>query len=73
MSQRRTNILRMLGSTALCGAYLLITSGLLIPGVLLNMLGQALLLPFGIKTRSWDLVALSAFFVTVNLRVLIGF
>jgi len=72
VSQRHTNFLRMLGSAALCAAYLTITSGYLVPGVLINMLGQALLLPFGLRTKSWDLVALSAFFVVVNLRVLIG-
>lgn len=69
---RKINIMRMVGSASLCGAYLLITGGLLIPGVLLNTLGQLLLLPFGLRTRSWDLLALGGFFLTVNLRVLLG-
>lgn len=72
MTEKQISILRVAGSFALCAAYLTITSGALVQGVLLNMLGQALLLPFGLKTKSWDLVALSAFFVAVNLRVLIG-
>ncbi len=71
-TDRKTNLLRMAGSAALCGAYLLITSGFLIPGVLLNTLGQFLLIPFALRTRSWDLLGLSGFFLFCNLRFLIG-
>ncbi|ADF42415.1 hypothetical protein S-CBS2_gp059 [Synechococcus phage S-CBS2] len=73
MSQRHTNILRMLGSAGLCGAYLLITSGLVWQGVVLNSICQFLLMPFAIRTRSWDFLGLSGFFLGYNLKFLLGF
>lgn len=72
MTPKQISILRAAGSLSLCTAYLLITSGHVLAGVSVNMLGQVLLLPFGLKARAWDLLALSGFFITVNLRVLLG-
>jgi hypothetical protein len=71
MKEHHTNILRMLGSAGLCGAYLLITSGLVWQGVVLNSACQFLLMPFALRTRSWDFLGLSAFFLTYNLKFLL--
>lgn len=68
---RKINVMRMVGSASLAGAYLLITSGFLIPGVLLNTLGQFMLVPYAVHTKSWDFLALSGFFLFYNLRVLV--
>lgn len=72
MNDKAIARLRTTGSLGLCLAYLLITTGAPVAGVLVNMASQVCLLPFGLKTRSWDLLALSAFFVSVNLKVLLG-
>lgn len=69
---RKVNLLRIFGSVALCGAYLLITSGFLIPGVLINTLGQFMLIPYALRNRAWDFLGLSGFFLFYNLRVLLG-
>lgn len=68
---RKVNLMRMVGTASLASAYLLITSGFLIPGVLLNTFGQFMLIPFAVYTKSWDFLALSGFFLFYNLRVLI--
>lgn len=72
MSKRHTSILRILGSAGLCTAYLLILSGFVWQGVILNSIGQFLLMPFAIRTRSWDFLCLSAFFLAFNLKFLLG-
>lgn len=72
MTTKQVSALRMTGSFCLCAAYPALTTGRITLGVLLNLLGQLLLLPFGVKTRSWDLLALGAFFISINLKVLCG-
>lgn len=67
---RRIIWVRRLGVLCLCSAYLTITSGHLLPGVIINCCGQLLLLPFGIRFKAWDLVALSGFYLAINLRLL---
>jgi hypothetical protein len=69
---RKINLLRMTGSIGLCSAYLLITSGFLIPGVLLNTACQFALMPYSIRHKAWDFLAVSGFFLAANLRVLLG-
>jgi hypothetical protein len=63
---------RRLGVICLCTAYVTITSGFLLPGVLINCTGQLLLLPYGIRHKAYDLAALSAFYLAINLRILLG-
>lgn len=70
--QKRIRLFRIVGSACLCAAYFLITSGYVVCGVILNSLAQILLAPFAIEHKAWDLMALSLFFLTCNLRVLLG-
>ena len=56
----------------LCTAYLTITSGFLLPGVIINACGQIFLLPFAIRHKAPDLVCLSAFYLVINARLLFG-
>lgn len=70
ISEQKAIFLRRCGVACLCTAYLTITSGYLVTGVIINCLGQLLLLPFAIRFRAPDLVGLSAFYLLVNLRLL---
>ena len=67
---KRVILARRLGVACLCTAYVTITSGFLLPGVIINCMGQLLLLPFAIRHRAPDLVCLSAFYLVVNARLL---
>lgn len=70
MSAITANRLRICGSLALCAAYLLITSGFLVRGVLLNAVAQFALAPYLIKHKAWDLLAVSSFFLAADLQIL---
>lgn len=63
---------RRLGVLCLCTAYTTITAGFLLPGVIINCCGQLLLLPFAIRHRAPDLICLSAFYLCINTRLLLG-
>lgn len=72
ISERTAIITRRIGVGMLCTAYLTITSGFLLPGVIINCCGQLFLLPFAIRHRAPDLCLLSAFYLVINARLLIG-
>jgi hypothetical protein len=62
---------RLAASTLSVISYLLMTNKQVIPGVALNLLCQALLIPFAIKHRAWDMIGLSAFFSGVDVHILV--
>lgn len=62
---------RLMASTLSVVSYLLMTNKQVIPGVVLNLLCQVLLIPFSIKHRAWDMCFLSALFGGVDLHILI--
>ena len=47
-------------------SYICLVSGLVPAGALLNLVGQALIVPFALKNRAWDMIALTVFFTVVN-------
>jgi len=51
-------------------SYIALVSGLVSIGASLNLVGQILIIPFALKHRAWDMVALSVFFTTVNVIAL---
>lgn len=51
-------------------SYISLVSGLVAVGAGLNLVGQILIVPFALKHRAWDMIALSVFFSTVNVVVL---
>jgi len=51
-------------------SYIALVSGLVSIGASLNLVGQILIVPFALKHRAWDLIALSVFFTAVNLVAL---
>ena len=61
-----TSRCRMAASAIAPLSYICLVSGLVAPGALLNLIGQALITPFALKNRAWDMIALSVFFAAVN-------
>ena len=51
-------------------SYIALVSGLVPLGSALNLVGQALIVPFAVKNRAWDMIALSVFFTTINIVAL---
>ena len=62
---------RLVASTLSVVSYLLMTNKQVIPGVILNLLCQVLLVPFAIKHKAYDMCFLSALFGGVDLHILI--
>jgi hypothetical protein len=71
MISRRAVQFRILASGLSCLAYILLTSGYLVPGAFLNLTCQFLWLPYALQHKSYDLMVLSAFFAAVNLKILV--
>lgn len=57
---------RMAASAIAPLSYICLVSGLVPAGALLNLVGQALVVPFALKNRAWDMIALTVFFTAVN-------
>ena len=51
-------------------SYIALVSGLVPLGSALNLVGQTLIVPFAVKSRAWDMIALSIFFTTINVVAL---
>ncbi|WGL30662.1 transmembrane protein [Synechococcus phage S-CRES3] len=71
LTDKQTIWLRRAGVFCLITAYATITSGYLLPGILINSTGQLLMLPFALRFKMWDLCALSGFYLFLNLRILL--
>lgn len=65
------NYFRMMASTLSVASYLLMTNKQVVPGVALNLLCQALLVPFAIKHKAYDMVGLSALFGGIDIHLLV--
>ena len=61
-----TNRCRVAASAIAPLSYICLVSGLVPAGAFLNLLGQALIIPFALKNRAWDMIALTVFFTIVN-------
>lgn len=61
------NKARILSSLILCVAYVITLYVDTTTGSRLYLLGNALALPYMIKNKCWDIVALLAFFIVVGL------
>ena len=57
---------RLVASAIAPISYISLVSGLVSIGASLNLVGQILIIPFALKHRAWDLIALSVFFSAVN-------
>ena len=52
-------------------SYILLTSGLTVPGVIVNLMVQLLFIPFAVQNKAYDMCALSAVFSVINLKTLL--
>ena len=66
-----TNRCRVAASAIAPLSYICLVSGMVPLGALLNLVGQALIVPFAVKNRAWDMVALTVFFTAVNTLTLV--
>ena len=64
------NRFRVLASCLSVVSYLLMVQKHIIPGVAINLACQALLVPFALKQKAFDMVGLSALFVGINIHAL---
>jgi hypothetical protein len=66
------NRARIASSLVLCVAYIITLYMDEVVGARLYLIGNALALPYMIKHRCWDIVALLAFFIAVGLPKALG-
>jgi hypothetical protein len=66
------NRARIASSLVLCVAYIITLYMDEVVGARLYLIGNALALPYMIKHRCWDIVALLAFFIVVGLPKALG-
>ena len=60
-----------MASTLSVVSYLMMTNKLVVPGVVLNLLCQLLLVPFAVKHKAYDMCGLSAMFGGIDVHILI--
>ena len=53
-------------------AYGLLTHGLTTQGILVALVGQVSFIPWSIRNKVWDMVALDAFYIAIGLSKLIS-
>jgi len=66
------NRARILSSLILCVAYVITLYHDTITGARLYLIGNALALPYMIKHKCWDIVALLSFFIIIGLPKVIS-
>lgn len=66
------NQARILSSLVLCVAYIITLYVDTVTGARLYMLGNALAMPYMIKNKCWDIVALLSFFIIIGLPKVIS-
>ena len=71
-SAKIANTARILSSLILCIGYIIVFYYDTITGSRLYLVGNSLALPYMIRNKCWDVVALLAFFIVVGLPKSIG-
>lgn len=71
MSDRILTSLRMGASGMALIAYGLLTHGLTTPGVLVALIGQLTFIPWSVRHKVWDMVALTGFYIAISLAKLL--
>lgn len=64
-------VTRIVATSLSVVSYILLTSGLTVPGVIVNLMVQLLFIPFAVQNKAWDMIALSIVFAVINLQTLI--
>ena len=63
--------MRVVGSVFVILAYFVILHVNTTLGVLMNMVGDSISLPYFIRTKSWDVVIMMAFLLTISVSALV--
>ena len=64
-------LMRVVGSVFVILAYFVILHVNTTLGVLMNMVGDSISLPYFIRTKSWDVVIMMAFLLTISVSALV--
>lgn len=64
--------LRVLGSILVITAYFVILHVDATIGVIINLIAETISMPFFLKTKSWDVVLMLSFMITIGLSKLVG-
>lgn len=64
-------VTRIMATSLSVVSYILLTSGLTVPGVTVNLMVQLLFIPFAVQNKAWDMIALSIVFAVINLQTLL--
>ena len=64
--------LRVLGSILVITAYFVILHIDATIGVIINLVAETISMPFFLKTKSWDVVLMLSFMITIGLSKLVG-
>ena len=64
--------LRVLGSILVITAYFVILHVDSTIGVIINLVAESISMPFFLKTKSWDVVLMLSFMITIGLSKLVG-
>ena len=64
--------LRVLGSILVITAYFVILHVDATIGVIINLVAESISMPFFLKAKSWDVVLMLSFMITIGLSKLVG-
>ena len=64
-------VMRRIGNLSIVVGYFVLLNVDLLTGVLIRITANALVLPWGIRAKMWDFVALVTFLMTIELHKLI--
>lgn len=59
--------LRILGSIGVIVAYFIILHVNVLTGVIINLIADTISIPYFVRTKSWDVVIMIAFLLTISL------
>ena len=65
-------IMRIVGSIMVIAAYFVVLHVNLTAGVIMNVIADTISIPYFVKTRSWDIVAMLAFLLAISFSKLLS-
>ena len=66
MSNRVLSVMRCFASALALIAYGLLTHGMTTAGIVVALVGQCAFIPWSIRNKVWDMVALDAFYIAIG-------
>ena len=65
-------LMRIVGSIMVIAAYFVVLHVNLTAGVIMNVIADTISIPYFVKTRSWDIVAMLAFLLAISFSKLLS-